>query len=144
MKRILGAFLMIVVATAMTASPCWACSCIPNDTKKDKAKRADVVFTGTVTSITDTDPSDQSAPLKVQFEVAKVYKGYPKEVTHVYTPKDGAMCGATFEVGKKYTVFAQINGGQKETSNCSGTKQGTIDPDFWGLPKAYEPQEAAN
>ena len=139
MKRFLVACVTIIAGTAMTASPCWACSCIPNDTKKDKAKRSDVVFTGIVKEITEEDPSGVPS-LEVLFKVRKVYKGHPKEVTNVHTAQSGAMCGATFEVGGRYTVFSQLEGGEKWTTNCSGTKEGTIDPDFWGLPKAYPPQ----
>jgi hypothetical protein len=50
------------------------------------------------------------------------------------------MCGVTFEEDTKYTVFAQLYKGTKSVGMCSGTKQGSIDPDFWGLPKAYPPQ----
>ena len=141
-KKILLLLAVVMVSTALAAPPCWACSCLPNDTKAKKAKRADVVFTGTVVSITDTDPSEVTAPFKVGFEVAKVYKGYPRETTNVYTAKQGSMCGMTFEVGEKYTVFALVQNGEKWVGNCGGTKKGTIDPDFWGLPKAYEPQSS--
>jgi hypothetical protein len=131
---------MVVLMSAMAAPPCWACSCLPDETKRDKAERADVVFTGTVTLITDTDPTDAAAPQKVEFDVQKVYKGYPKAVTNVYNSKWGSMCAASLEVGKRYTVFASVDDGKKWTSMCSGTKEGTIDPDFWGLRKAYPPQ----
>lgn len=139
MKRILISLVMVIAMTAI-ATPCWACSCLPNDTKRDKAKRADVVFTGTVTSIADPNPADATAAFKVQFEVAKVYKGNPREITHVYTAKEGSMCGVTFEVGERYTVFATWSGSQKWVGMCSGTKAGRIDPDFWGLPEGYPPR----
>ena len=142
-KRILALLMLTAVFTAMAAPPCWACTCAPDMSKKDYAKNADVIFTGVVEEIIDTDPSSATDPLKVRFTVNKVYKGYPKETTHVFTSEWGSMCGATFKVGTKYTVFADRNeDGKKTTSMCSGNKKGGINPDLYGLPDAYPPQDA--
>jgi hypothetical protein len=134
MKRILVAFLMVVVMSAMAAPACWACSC-PATTKKQKAKHADVIFTGKVKSITPVQ-----SDFKVRFRVFKVYKGHPKEFTYVFTPNSGSISGVDFEKDTKYTVFAHWSDGKKYTSSCSGTKQGSIDPDNYGLGEAYPPQ----
>ena len=140
MKRIFLALVLIGAITAMAAPPCWACSCAPL-TKKEKAKAADVIFYGEVTAIAGTQ--EPGEVVKVTFDVIRVYKGYPKATTSVFAATDDAMCGVSFEVGEKYTVFSyKDKDGKKWTTSCSGTKQGRIKPSLYGLPKGHPPQDS--
>lgn len=134
MKRILIALVLIVAMSAMASPPCWACSCVPS-TKEEKAKAADVIFTGKVKKIEAKGETE----IKVRFRVNKVYKGRTPRFTNVFTPDSGAACGMHFKEDTKYTVFAYWSDGKKYTSNCSGTKQGSINPDNYGLSEGYAP-----
>jgi tissue inhibitor of metalloproteinase len=147
MRRRLGRALAVVVLAlsgiAATASPCWACSCA-GATPKEHAKSADVVFTGRVKEIRGGDSDDGTLGddnLKVRFRVQKVYKGKARRTTTVRTNESGAACGYGFVEGKRYTVFAQKANGKLSTNLCSGTKRGGIDPDKYGLPEGYPPED---
>src|SRR5918992_3747224 len=107
MRRELGRALAVVALAlsgiAATASPCWACSCAA-DTPKGYAKRADVVFTGRVKSITGGDTDDGTLGddnFRVRFRVRKVYKGKVERITRVRTNESEAACGYGFVEGKK-------------------------------------------
>ena len=136
MKRVLIGFVMILVMSAMTAPPCWACSCAELG-KKDQAKTAEVIFTGKV-----VDVEKAGNYTKTRFKVAKVYKGDTKRYTNVFTESpDPGQCGFgySFKEDTKYTVFADWGNGKKYTDICSGTKKGEINPDNYGLPEGYPP-----
>ena len=137
MKRILGLVAAIVVLTAMAAPYCWACECIAS-TKKEQAKAADVIFTGTVREV---EVIDDGAVYRVRFRVWKVYKGHPRRITRVFTSTSGSLCGDSFEEGVRYTVFSDWTGNKKWTNHCAGNKQGGINPDNYGLPDAYAPKD---
>ena len=138
MKRILVAFALVVVATAMTAPPCWACSCAPSS-KKEKGQNADVVFTGKVIS---KETLGDTTDLKVRFQVGKVYKGEANKQTNVFTTTKGSLCGYKFKEDTKYTVFAYYSDGKKYTSTCTGTKEGKINPENYGLDEGYPPKDS--
>jgi Tissue inhibitor of metalloproteinase len=141
--RALAAVAVALSGVAATASPCWACSCA-EDTPKGYAKRADVVFTGRVVEVRGGGSDDGTYGddnLKVRFRVKKVYKGKAKRATTVRTNESSAACGYGFSEGKRYTVFAQKEDGKLSTNLCSGTKRGGINPDRYGLPEGYPPED---
>jgi hypothetical protein len=128
---------------AMTASPCWACSCVET-TKQEQADDADVVFFGKVRSISGGDADDGvlgDDNIRVRFRVRTVYKGKVQRLTTVRTNESGAACGASFKEGERYTVFADRNAKKLHTSLCSGTKKGNINPANYGLPEGYPPED---
>ena len=141
--RGLAALVVALSGIAATASPCWACSCAA-DTPKGYAKSADVIFTGIVKGISGGDSDDGTLGddnFKVRFRVKKVYKSKAKRATTVRTNESEAACGYGFVEGKRYTVFAQKARGKLSTNLCSGTKRGGINPDKYGLPEGYPPEE---
>jgi hypothetical protein len=114
------------------------------DTPKGYAKSADVIFTGRVRDISGGDSDDGTLGddnFKVRFRVKKVYKSKVKRATTVRTNESEAACGYGFVEGKRYTVFAQKAKGKLSTNLCSGTKRGGIDPDKYGLPEGYPPED---
>jgi hypothetical protein len=139
-KRVLVFCVLALFGVAMTASPCWACSCLALS-KKQYADQADVVFYGKVVHIdgSDTDggvsgPSDD----KVKVWVQTVYKG--KIVKRTVTVGTAYMgCGYVFEKGERYTVFAMRDKGRLKTYGCMGTKEGNINPDNYGLSIGRKP-----
>jgi hypothetical protein len=137
MKRILVAFALVVVATAMAAPPCWACEC-ESTSKQEKAQNADVIFTGRVI---EKEVLGDTTDVKVRFQVGKVYKGQAEKKTNVFTTNAPGLCGFGFKEDRKYTVFAYWSDGKKYTSNCMGTKEGQINPDNYGLPEGYPPKD---
>jgi hypothetical protein len=144
MKRVLVICLLAISGVAMTASPCWACSCM-DQTKEEKAEGASHVFYGKVVHIGGGDLDDGTYGddyLRVRVWVKTVYKGKNIDrVTTVRTNESGAACGyETFEKGKRYTVFADKDDGKLFTNLCSGTKRGNINPDNYGLPEGSEPE----
>lgn len=143
-KRLVAVLMMAVSGVAMTASPCWACSCAPQ-TKKEYAENADVVIFARVRDVIAPadDGTDGNNNLRVKVRVRTIYKG--KNITRfetVRTNESGAACGyETFVEGHRYTIFADKSDGKLFTSLCSGTKQGDINPDNYGLPDGHPPEE---
>jgi hypothetical protein len=138
MRRVVIAFLMVVVMSAMAAPPCLACLCaLPSD-ESEHAKRADVVFTGRLKKVEELS-GDKGH--KMRFLVGKVYKGQAKRFTNVFSSE--GPCGETYlkREGSKYTVFADLDAGKKYTNGgCDGTKKGSINPDNYDLGEPYAPR----
>jgi hypothetical protein len=110
--------------------PSWACSCAAVS-KQDLARTADVVFTGEVDHV-ERAPRGIVASLTID----AVYKGGHRGTADVSTEADGASCGFDFHAGRRYTVFAYRDSGRLHTSICSGTTQGDIVPERFGLEEA--------
>ena len=145
MKRRIVVFVLAVSGIAMTAPPCWACSCAAQ-TKEEQADNAKAVWYGKVRQITGGDSDDGTFGddnLRVKFRVRTVYKGKNiKRLTTVRTNESGAACGyETFVEGKRYTVFAKRTNGKLHTDLCSGTNKGNIDHEEYGLPPGHPPDD---
>ena len=107
-KRILS-FAVLMFFTSCVAH---ACKCVG-------PTGYDLVFEGTVESI-----KAQQQYIKtdhyyaVRFVVDKTLKGETVKTTTVFTGSS-LLCGATYEIGKRYTVYA-INKEYLETKYCYG------------------------
>lgn len=141
LRRILIVVVLVALAVPVVASPCWACSCATSGNaeqdRRDQAERADLVFTGVAKGqrvIDEGDPEYQGdESIGTRFRVGRTYKGHPGRWVTVSTTANEASCGYNFEVGKRYTVFADESRGEYSTNLCSGTKQGRINPDNYGF-----------
>jgi hypothetical protein len=141
LRRTLIVIFLAVMAVPVVASPCWACSCMayesPREQRHSQARSADLIFTGVAKSQRVTDEGDPEFEgdemIGTRFRVGKTYKGHPGRWVTVETYVNGATCGYHFEVGKRYTVFAYEQNDEYNTSLCSGTKQGRINPERYGL-----------
>ncbi|HYZ92027.1 MAG TPA: hypothetical protein VFA34_06480 [Actinomycetota bacterium] len=107
------------------ASPCLACSCV-QQTDQQHYQRAAVVFVGK--AIERHDPSEgdyQSSadPIHWTFDVESTQKGTTTRKQIVSSSRDEASCGFTFEIGKRYQVFASKTNGELRTSLCDGTRE---------------------
>jgi hypothetical protein len=113
---------------AIAALPAFACSCAVNLTPADAAARADVVFTGVVTSLKVSHPNapitSSMDPVDVGFQVEAVFKGSVVANQQVRTTASDASCGFPFEVGQRYTVFGQRQGTTITVDLCNGTTAG--------------------
>ena len=136
LRRTLIVIFLAVLAVPVIASPCWACSCAPQD-RRDQAKRADLVFTGVAKSekvIDEGDPEYEGDEIiGTRFRVGRAYKGHPGRWVTVGSHVNSATCGYDFEMGKRYTVFAYEQNDGYRTDLCSGTKQGRINPERYGF-----------
>ena len=145
MKRVWVVCLLAISGLAMTASPCWACSCAGGVSKEEQADAADAVFYGKVVHLDYPEQDDGvsgGGNVKVRIWVKTVYKGKDvARVTTVRTSVQGSACGYGFEKGERYTVFADKNNGRYSTHSCSGTKSGNINPENYGLPEGSEPED---
>jgi hypothetical protein len=120
------------LSMAIAALPAFACSCAVNLTPADAAARADVVFTGVVTSLKVFHPNapitSSIDPVDVGFQVEAVFKGSVVANQQVRTAASDASCGFPFEAGQRYTVFGQTQGTMVTVDLCNGTTAGRLAP----------------
>ncbi len=140
-----AALTLALAGIPLTASPCWACSCVGYEDGREErrahVKNADVIFTGIVRNVRGGDPQDNNYYLHVRFRVRKVYKGKAQKRTTVHTAEQGSACGYTsFKEGRRYTVFARKEDRGLVTDICSGTKRGRINHKRYGLPRGRPPE----
>ena len=112
----------VIIFFMLSAGDVSACTCLM-DTKtpvnkqvKTAYQKAAVVFYGEVTEITR-----ESKAFIVKIRVERSWKGQVESETIVGTLADSAMCGYTFEKGKKYMVYAYGEGGKLGVILCSRT-----------------------
>jgi len=130
MKKSLSIFLatMFLLLSFETASAC-LCFSLPDPTPEQirtqlngELIKANLVFSGEVIRLDD---------FKVAFRVEKAWKGKTvKEInmsTGAINNNDGTVirtsCDYSFEMGKKYLVYATGSGKKMKTSECTGTGQ---------------------
>jgi hypothetical protein len=90
----------VILLMAIAALPALACSCAVNLTPADAAARADVVFTGVVTSLKVSHPNapitSSMDPVDVGFQVEAVFKGSVVANQQVRTAASDTSCGFPF------------------------------------------------
>ncbi len=127
----------VIVSTSDRAA--WACTCA-DQPPATLARLADVVFTGTVSSLAPVEPEVEGPDVVVEsvaasFRVEQVFKGDVDPETTVTTFKRSASCGYPFAESRRYTVFADAEGGSLRTGLCSGTTRERIEADEYRLPE---------
>jgi hypothetical protein len=138
MNKIIFSVLFCVFLSTVTASNIFACTCfyLPDIPIEKQVRGAytnsSAVFIGEVSEVV-------SAPnvyfVLVKFKVEKSWnKKLPKEIT-ISTGKGGGDCGYTFEVGKKYLVYAYGENKKLETNNCTRTASAVSNKDIAFLNK---------
>jgi len=126
----------------MVSIPAHACTCAGPTPTCSVFTQSPVIFRGRVSEITPLSPpssqvknldgttSSIGAPgkLKVQFEVAEVFRGNPGAEVTVFTEEQSSACGFPFKTGAEYIVFTYENKatGELSTSRCSNTHE--LDP----------------
>jgi hypothetical protein len=94
-----------------------ACSCAPPPPPCEAYWNVAAVFSGTVTKIA-TGPHHNT---EATFTIENKYKG--PILAKTVTVMGGGMCGATFEAGKKYFVYARQDSGVWYAGLCGRTRQ---------------------
>lgn len=124
---------MLTVLTLTSVSDALACSCPSPGPPCQSSFRVDVVFAGTVRSIT-TLPDDGLAQnegsipqtVRVEFDTVVPLRGLEGSNVGsnvmVLTNGDGASCGYRFTSGERYLVYANRQGTALVTGICSRTR----------------------
>ncbi|MEK8132635.1 hypothetical protein WMW72_32615 [Paenibacillus filicis] len=105
-----------------------ACSCATPRTGKEQVENAlasqTAIFAGEVTAVKRPQMMILSSddPVRVNFQVATVWKGELAKKTEVYTALSSSSCGYdTFKVGQAYLVSARTYEGKLKTTICDMT-----------------------
>lgn len=147
LSRMLSVVLFFSVLLMIGPSKAAACSCAPPPAMKEDLQMKTAVFAGKVMSIGTHAGSvlrSSSAPVKVQLQVYRVWKGDLTAETVIYTPRDSASCGYEgFAVGSEFLVFATGSAERLETNLCTRTKPlATAQGDLAALGDGYGPNGA--
>src|SRR5262249_46516885 len=138
--------LIVAVSALMIVTPGYACSCggVYGRTRWGMAERGAqttaAIFEGAPERVTvdwnilnakpgdvvradasGSDPAAETWPqMRITFRVKKVYKGDLGETVELYTGMGGGDCGARFETGLDYLVYAYNRSpGKLWASRCS-------------------------
>jgi hypothetical protein len=96
-----------------------ACSC-GMETPDQNFEKADVVFTGTVLSVTKA-----GREFRVDMLVDTAYKGTSKSRLTITTSHDSGLCGYTFAGQTRYLVYAKEVDRKINVTLCDGTTRYT-------------------
>ena len=107
-----------------------ACSCVLPGSPAKELERNAAVFAGQVVAVRHSfdpgsmrlGPGDRTT---VEFDVATVWKGNVERDLRITTPPTGGSCGAPFEEGQEYLVYAYDSSYQEggySTGICTRTR----------------------
>src|SRR5262245_9662618 len=99
---------LLFLVPARTSLAC-SCACIGLAPFEWSFATADAVFHGTTISVESfAGPEPISRYLRVELEVAAVWKGPVARRLTVVTPEDDFSCGTVFVPGEEYAVYATL------------------------------------
>ena len=130
---------------ASTPDQAFACSCIPPRPPLESMADSDAVFVGKVVRIEEEGGAMISSadPVKVVFEVSKVWKGEENAAISLATARDSASCGYDFMAGEEYLVYANSSETGLTTGLCNRTMQlAMADEDLAALGEGVVPTAA--
>lgn len=130
MKKITSLTLIIITLFLINLSFANACSCALPAPPKESLEHSTAVFAGKVVDI--DVPSGRvvgplievssADPVKVTFDVSKVWKGPKYKTLSLTTARDGVSCGYSFKKGEEYVVYAYGEAEKLSAGICSRTK----------------------
>lgn len=106
---------LVLFLTMMLGAPSVdACSCMMPRAPSEALAKAGAVFAGRVVSvdvprgvaIPEGIVTGSMDPVRIGFEVERVWKGSVTRSTTVTTARSGASCGFEFQTGRTYLVYA--------------------------------------
>lgn len=111
---------LLIVNTAIVN----ACSCIQPAPPQESLGQSTAVFAGKVVDINVPIGIVVSSadPVKVTFEVSKIWKGHDYRTLVLTTAKNEASCGYSFKENEEYIVYAYGEENKLSTGICSRTK----------------------
>lgn len=118
---------MVSVWLAVRPLKVSACLCAPLGSPKEELAGSTAVFAGRVVDIADANerkgPLIGSAdPVKVTFQVGKVWKGAVQETLEATTARSAISCGFEFKRAYKYLVYARGTEADLKVSSCTRTR----------------------
>ncbi|MCA9381129.1 hypothetical protein KC678_02600 [Candidatus Dojkabacteria bacterium] len=118
MKKIyfLATFIIISIISTSTVA---ACSCIQPGTPIEEANKGQIIFSGTVESITEVDDLNLQVTVK---PIMSWTSDLLSMTTPVSTANNSAACGYNFEEGKDYLIYAYEHEGNLSTNLCTRTQ----------------------
>jgi hypothetical protein len=122
-------FLHLVFLSLSTLN---ACICLRTQFDKE-ANKADIIFSGTVTSIHEN--CNSAIPVCVSVTVNKCWKGNIENEINIYTGFGGGDCGFNFDVNKEYLIFANS---EHITTSCHRTVLVEESHDIYNLMEKFE------
>ncbi|MCB0216160.1 MAG: hypothetical protein H6648_02285 [Caldilineae bacterium] len=99
-----------------------ACSCLPPPPPPQALEQAVQVFDGSVVGIEQVDPDSPFGAQRVDFVVHTQWKGVTEGRIRLETAGDSAMCGYSFQLGRRYLVYATGALEAPTVTNCSRTQ----------------------
>jgi hypothetical protein len=105
-----------VAVVAVAERSAEACSCAPPPPPCEAYPRSAAVFVGKVTHLANAP----GYVVHATFEIEEKFKG--PVISKTVVVHGGGMCGAMFDAGKKYFVYASSNGGNWYASLCGRTR----------------------
>ncbi len=119
--------LIPALAFILAADPreAMACSCDEYGPPCQNYFQSDVVFVGTVQSVTPIPGSGFDARVRVEFQDAVPSRGVDGTSMTVFTSDNSASCGYAFTPGERYVVYGSRSkdGTRIHTSICSRTRR---------------------
>ncbi|MCY9514668.1 hypothetical protein [Paenibacillus apiarius] len=110
--------------SCLSAAPVSACSCAAIPSVEDAKREAAAVFAGKVTDVSQSLTTmifSTADPVKVSFQVKRLWKGNVASNAKVVTALSSASCGYEFETGKQYLVYAYHSDGKYIAHLCTRT-----------------------
>jgi hypothetical protein len=122
-RAVVLAAVLVVPLLPVDTREARACTCIGTDALvADGLSFSDAVFSGTVT---DVHQPRFIRVLVATFRADRIWKGPGDRVRRVWT--DASLCGAEFQEGEAYLVFAHGAQGNPRTSMCGILRLQTAD-----------------
>jgi hypothetical protein len=126
MRLLLAAGVGLAIAATMSLLPvsrALACSCAVIS-EREAFEGADVVFEGVALSANEPLIIQSSGdPVEYTFSVEKTLKGdLPSQQVTMTTALSGASCGAEFQVGERWRVFAYGSSDNLGSNLCAGNR----------------------
>ena len=116
-----GSTMVLAPVPAQAAAPAHAAAC-PRTQVADQVRRADDVFTGTVTG-TSTAKQSGATTTTYDVDVERVYKGRVRDTSVEVSSRTakGSPAPASLAKGSRYVFFASEQDAALTTDRCSGT-----------------------
>lgn len=124
MKRIILSLFVIAALFLINITSVSACSCARPAPPKESLEGSSAVFAGKVIDLNIPIGFVRSTadPVKVTFDVSKVWKGPDYKNMVIKTARSDVSCGYAFKQGDEYIVYAYGEGDKLSTGICSRTQ----------------------
>ncbi len=129
--KIMGRVWLLLILTTLVLSvsptPAYACSCAQIPAPLEFLEESAAVFSGRVLNVEGIPLQNDGIdiPVKVTFQVSKVWKGPSDGTLVVETSLEGASCGLgrTFRINEEYLVYAFGEESELRTNLCTRTTE---------------------